>query len=69
MSKIIKFPVKSKEQKFVDSLNEWQLDMFVDIITQVKEDYESLKEDYENKDIECLALKAELEIYKRGHVK
>lgn len=64
MGRVIMFKGRDQETKFIESLNEWQLEIFLDIITKAKTEYEQLHEEYEQKDIECLALKAELRIYR-----
>ena len=66
MGKIIILEPKDKEREFIESLSEWQLMTFCEIVEKARKEYEELAEAYEQKDIECLALRTELEIYKRG---
>lgn len=65
MSKVIKFRnPKAVEDRFFDTLNKSQLEMFYEIISKAAVEYEELKAKYESKIAECETLKMDNELLK-----
>ena len=64
MAKIINFKKKDLSNNFVQSLTEEQKDIFLDLLIQIEDCYENLKQKYLEKSAECEILKAENTILK-----
>ena len=64
MGEIIEFKGNDIEEKFIESLNDWQLEIFYDIIESARMKCEEMSINYYQKVAECAVLKAEIEALK-----